>query len=97
MWIGGEDLAFNHKLNLKRLCFLKAWVSLENVTNLIRGGLESIGIRALDVLSLDLDGNELPFNRSSQTLVASFNGPNACPGSTLQAKTWGAIKSQYRN
>ena len=46
---------------------------------------------------LDLDGNELPFNRSSQTLVASFNGPNACPGSALEARTWGALKSQYRN
>jgi hypothetical protein len=58
LWIGGEDLAFNHKLNLKRFCFLKAWMSLENVTNLIREGLESIGIHALDVLSLDLDGND---------------------------------------
>jgi hypothetical protein len=58
VWIGGENLAFNHRLNLKRFRFLKAWVSLENVTDLIRGGLESIGIRALDVLSLDLDGND---------------------------------------
>src|SRR5262245_20558178 len=58
LWIGGEDLAFNHKLNPQRLCFLNAWVSLENVTSLIRRGLESIGIRALDVLSLDLDGND---------------------------------------
>ena len=33
-------------------------MSLENVTSLIRVGLESIGIGALDVLSLDLDGND---------------------------------------
>jgi hypothetical protein len=58
LWIGGEDLAFNHKLNPKRFRFLKAWVSLENVTSLIRQGLEGVGIRALDVLSLDLDGND---------------------------------------
>jgi hypothetical protein len=57
-WIGGEDLAFNHKLNPKRFCFLKGWVSLENVTSLIRQGMQSIGLRALDVLSLDLDGND---------------------------------------
>jgi len=57
-WIGGEELAFNHKLNPKRFGFLNAWVSLENVTSLIRVGLESIGIGALDVLSLDLDGND---------------------------------------
>jgi hypothetical protein len=57
-WIGGEDLAFNHKLNPRRFSFLNAWVSLENVTSLIKLGLESHGIRTLDVLSLDLDGND---------------------------------------
>jgi hypothetical protein len=57
-WIGGEDLAFNHKLNLERFSFLKAWVSLDNVTSLIKHGLEGIGIHTLDVLSLDLDGND---------------------------------------
>jgi hypothetical protein len=57
-WIGGEDLAFDHKLNPKRFCFLKAWVSLENVISSIRQGMKSIGLSALDVLSLDLDGND---------------------------------------
>jgi hypothetical protein len=53
-WIGGQDLAFNHDLNPKRFSFLKAWVSLENVVNLVRRA----GIDELDVLSLDLDGND---------------------------------------
>ena len=57
-WIGGEDLAFNHKLNPERFAFFHVWVSLENVTGLIKHGLESIGIRILDILSLDLDGND---------------------------------------
>jgi hypothetical protein len=62
-WIGGEDLNFNHKLNPKRFAFFKAWVSLENVARLVRQGLENIGTNELDVLSLDLDGNDYYFAR----------------------------------
>lgn len=62
-WIGGENLAFNHQLNPKRLSFLHAWVSLENLTSLIRQGMESLGVGTLDVLSLDLDGNDYYFAR----------------------------------
>ena len=51
------ELAFN-LLSPKRFRFLNAWVSLENVTGLIRQGLEDVGIQTLDVLSLDLDGND---------------------------------------
>lgn len=58
VWIGGENLAFDHKLNPKRLTFLKAWVSLENVASLVEHGLTNIDGRVLDVLSLDLDGND---------------------------------------
>jgi len=46
---------------------------------------------------LDVNGAEIPFNRSSPTLSVSFNGPSACPAVPVQPKTWGAIKSQYRN
>ena len=60
-WIGGEDLAFNHKLSPKRFAFFKAWVSLQNVAKLMRQGLENIAITELDVLSLDLDGNDYYF------------------------------------
>ena len=52
-----SELAFN-LLSPKRFRFLNAWVSLENVTGLIRQGLEDVGIQTLDVLSLDLDGND---------------------------------------
>jgi hypothetical protein len=60
-WIGGEDLAFNHKLNPKRFAFFKARVSLENVARLMHQGLENIATNELDVLSLDLDGNDYYF------------------------------------
>lgn len=62
-WIGGQDLAFNHKLNPRRLSFFKAWVSLENIAQLVQNGFENIGTNELDVLGLDLDGNDYYFLR----------------------------------
>lgn len=57
-WIGGQNLAFDHELNPKRFAFFKAWVSLENVVHLVRQGFDSVAIDEIDVLSLDLDGND---------------------------------------
>ncbi len=57
-WIGGQDLAFNHKLNLQRFTYQKAWVSMRNISSLVQQGLKNIQTRDLDVLSLDLDGND---------------------------------------
>ena len=62
-WIGAEDLAFNHKLNPKRFAFFKAWVTLETVVGLVKQGLDGIRANGLDVLSLDLDGNDFYFAR----------------------------------
>ena len=43
------------------------------------------------------NGFESPFDYSYSGPSVSFNGPSACPVvSPAQAKTWGAIKSQYR-
>jgi len=66
-WIGAEDLAFNHKLNPKRFVFYKTWVTVENVALLIRQGFESVGINELDVLSLDVDGNDFYIARKLLT------------------------------
>jgi hypothetical protein len=60
-WIGGQDLCFNHRLNPSRFTFTKEWVSLKNITRLVRLGCERISTDALDVLSLDLDGNDFYF------------------------------------
>jgi hypothetical protein len=61
-WVGGEDLSFNHRLNPKRFSFFKSWVSLENLDSLLDFGLR--GIEELDVLSLDLDGNDYYFAKA---------------------------------
>jgi hypothetical protein len=69
-WIGGQDLDFNHKLNPKRFAFFKAWVSLENVVHLMQQGFGNIATNELDVLSLDLDGNDYYF--AQEILKAGF-------------------------
>jgi hypothetical protein len=46
---------------------------------------------------LDTNGIEQAFDRADPALSVSFNGASACPAVPVQAKTWGAIKGQYRN
>jgi hypothetical protein len=60
-WIGGQGLDFNHKLNPQRFTFFKAWLSMENIANLMQRGFQNIAKNELDVLSLDLDGNDYYF------------------------------------
>ena len=65
-WIGGQDLDFNHKLNPQRFTFFKAWVSMENLAHLMQQGFQNIAKNELDVLSLDLDGNDYYFAQELQ-------------------------------
>jgi len=57
-WIGDEDLRFDHRINPKRLAFIKARVTSENVVGLMQRGFENMATNELDVLGLDLDGND---------------------------------------
>jgi hypothetical protein len=63
-WIGGEELAFNSHLNPKRLSYKKAWISLENINELVNQALANIGTSDVDVLGVDLDGNDLYFTEA---------------------------------
>ena len=62
-WIGGEDLQFNDRLNPKKFTFYKRWVTLENIVPLIRNGIAGLNLPELDVLGIDLDGNDYYFVR----------------------------------
>ena len=59
-WVGGEDLAFNIK-NENKFLYIKDWITLDNITNLARNGLNTLGIQSVDLISLDLDGNDIYF------------------------------------
>ena len=63
-WVGGEDLAFDPQVNPKRFFYKKAWVSLDNINELVRSGLSALAASDVDVLGVDLDGNDLYFTEA---------------------------------
>jgi len=58
-WAGGEDLAFAIPHTCRRLAFSKTWITAENAFGLYDAAARHFGIDAFDVLSIDLDGNDL--------------------------------------
>ena len=63
-WVGGENLAFDPRVNPKRFFYKKAWVSLDNINELVRSGLSALAASDVDVLGVDLDGNDLYFTEA---------------------------------
>lgn len=62
-WVGGEDLSFTPpQVNEKiRIAYKQAWVTLDNIVALTKSGLNEISKSEIDVISLDLDGNDIYF------------------------------------
>jgi len=59
-WIGGEKIVLEPNPEVP-IAFTRAWVDVENISDLVRKSMISIGINHpsdLDVFSLDLDGND---------------------------------------
>ena len=56
-WIGGKDLAFDITKNDK-FFFQKEWISLTNIKRIFNNGLEHFNINSVDLISVDLDGND---------------------------------------
>jgi hypothetical protein len=60
-WVGGQDLRVNpNPSNLAKpnFDFIKAWVKQDNAHALCEQGLTRIAQEAVDLLSIDLDGND---------------------------------------
>jgi hypothetical protein len=57
-WVGGQDLAVEPQGN-PRFTYEKAWITAENILALSRSCLERIDATQIDVISLDLDGNDI--------------------------------------
>jgi hypothetical protein len=61
-WVGGQDIKFNWKQgDARKFTFLQDWVILDNILDLTEKGLSLIDEKEIDVISLDLDGNDLFF------------------------------------
>jgi hypothetical protein len=58
-WVGGESLAYQLPDGHKNFSYLKRWITLENVVELAAEGLHNISQTGLDLVSLDLDGNDI--------------------------------------
>ncbi len=56
-WVGGSDLAFDTSSS-KKLKFFKNWITLENILPIINKGLKHLKVKELDLISVDLDGND---------------------------------------
>lgn len=57
-WVGGQDLAYEFPGN-QRVAFYKDWITLDNIVQLTESGLGFLGENELDLISLDLDGNDI--------------------------------------
>lgn len=59
-WFGGEDLAFCTE-DSQSLHFRKSWITSENIIELYQQALQDWSASQLDIISLDLDGNDYHF------------------------------------
>ena len=58
-WISGQDIAFQTDGLDRFFRFDKQWVTLDNVAELFRKNCTALGFADVDVLSFDLDSNDL--------------------------------------
>ena len=60
-WVGAEELAFEIKQPKETFTYFKEWITLENIERLAADGKECLRVNEIDVVSLDLDGNDYFF------------------------------------
>jgi len=58
-WVGGESLVITLTTEDTGFCYVKRWITCDNVAELAAEGLRAIEETAIDVLALDLDGNDI--------------------------------------
>ena len=57
-WVGSEDIKFKYN-NSKNFQFIKSWITKENVLKSYNDSIKNLNEKKTDVLSLDLDGNDI--------------------------------------
>jgi hypothetical protein len=63
-WVGFENLKINYSANQDNFIFIKKYITLENIAGICKDGLKKIGCKEIDLISLDLDGNDFYFIES---------------------------------
>ena len=59
LWFEGEDLKFSVPSKCGNLQFEKAWIARDNCAELVPVGAASMGLKTLDMICTDLDGNDI--------------------------------------
>tara|TARA_A100000164_G_C21875833_1_gene757540 strand:+ start:688 stop:1545 length:858 start_codon:yes stop_codon:yes gene_type:complete len=79
-WVGNEKLKINYN-NSKNFSYIQSFVDLENIIDLLKKGLASIGDDQIDIISIDLDGNDYYFleeiiknNFKPKLFIVEYNG-----------------------
>lgn len=80
VWIGGQELRFN-TAGSRKLKFLQRWVTIDNCAALMKEGLSQLQVEDVDLISLDLDGNDLYFceeilkaGKRPRIFIVEYNG-----------------------
>jgi hypothetical protein len=60
-WVGGEELAFKTEQRNQTFAYFKGWITLDNIVELAEQGKKALNANTIDVISLDLDGNDFYF------------------------------------
>lgn len=78
-WVGAEDILFDWA-KCKKFTYIKEWITILNIKELTNIGLNKIGLSTVDVVSLDLDGNDiyiveelLKCNINSKLFIVEYN------------------------
>ena len=61
VWIGAAELSVRIPALSRKLQFEREWVTLENCVDLMQRGAQKIGATKVNLISMDLDGNDLFF------------------------------------
>lgn len=81
VWIGGADLVVRIPASSRKLHFVHDWVTLDNCAELMKVGLAKIGATKVNLVSMDLDGNDLFFVKAileqgadPDVFIVEYNG-----------------------
>lgn len=59
-WVGGEDL-FLSLNDSSKFAFIKSWITVDNILQHFKSGMTALSSTDVDLISLDLDGNDIYF------------------------------------
>jgi hypothetical protein len=81
VWIGAADLSIQIPASSRKLQFEQEWVTLGNCVQIMQRGIQRIGANEVNLVSMDLDGNDLFFVQAilehgfePDVFVVEYNG-----------------------